>query len=65
MVEHATVVARLDRKGALLDAHAGFTGAVLFPYLPDSVITVTGVLVPTGGGQWRLKPRFPGDVVVH
>jgi hypothetical protein len=53
------------RLEVLLDAHAGFTGTNLLPFRPDSVISVTGVLVPTGAGQWRLKPRFPQDAVVH
>ena len=53
------------RVEVLLDAHAGFTGLVLAPFLPDSVLNVTGVLVPAGGGRWRLKPRIVSDAVVR
>ena len=53
------------RLEVLLDGHAGFTGAVLAPLRPDSVVHVTGVLVPTTGGRWRLKPRILTDVVVQ
>lgn len=51
------------RLEVLLDGHAGFVGAVLTPLRPDSVVTVTGVLVPATGGRWRLKPRTLSDVV--
>ncbi len=53
------------RLEVLLDGHAGFVGAVLLPLRPDSMVNVTGVLVPTTGGRWRLKPRILADVVVQ
>ena len=53
------------RLEVVLDGHAGFTGAVLLPLRPDSVVHVTGVLVPTTAGRWRLKPRILTDVVVQ
>lgn len=49
----------------LLDGHTGFAGAVLAPLRPDSVVNVSGVLVPATGGRWRLKPRQLADVVVQ
>lgn len=53
------------RLEVLLDAHAGFVGATLLQqFRPDSVVNVTGVLVPTTGGRWRLKPRIVPDIVV-
>lgn len=55
------------RLEVLLDAHAGFTGTAVLPFGVDSVITVTGVLVPNPNApsRWVLKPRFPQDAVVH
>jgi hypothetical protein len=45
----------------LLDVDIPF---LLTPLLPDSTLTrVTGVLVPTGSGTWRLKPRAQVDIV--
>lgn len=55
----------LGRLEVVLDGHAGFVGPVLLPLRPDSVVNVTGVLVPTTGGLWRLKPRILADVVVQ
>jgi hypothetical protein len=53
------------RLEVLLDGHAGFVGAALAPLRPDSMVNVTGVLVPGTGGRWRLKPRLLADVVVQ
>jgi hypothetical protein len=53
------------RLEVLLDGHAGFVGAVLAPLRRDSVVNVTGVLVPATSGRWRLKPRILADVVVQ
>ena len=53
------------RLEVLLDGHAGFVSTVLLPLRPDSMVNVTGVLVPTTGGRWRLKPRILADVVVQ
>ncbi|MGH7608045.1 MAG: carboxypeptidase-like regulatory domain-containing protein [Gemmatimonadales bacterium] len=54
----------LGRLEVLLDGHAGFSGGALAPFVPDAVLDVTGLLVPTAPGRWRLKPRSPADVVV-
>jgi uncharacterized protein YjdB len=35
------------------------------PYVPGTVLNVTGLLVPDGSGSWVLKPRGPGDVTVQ
>jgi len=51
------------RLEVLLDGHAGFSGGILTQFRPDSTISVTGVLVPSGAGRWRLKPRILSDVV--
>ncbi len=48
--------------GVLLDQDAPFTS--LDPFLPDTVIDATGVLVPTAAGNWQLKPRSDDDLVV-
>lgn len=42
------------------DAGLGASGAT--GYVPGVVLSVTGVLVPTGSGTWRLKPRVLSDV---
>jgi hypothetical protein len=45
-----------------------FDGAVPFnriPYVPDAVLNVTGLLVPSGVNTWVVKPRSPADVVVQ
>ncbi len=54
-----------DGSGAtevVLDQDVGF---FLAPLGPTAVIDATGLLVPTGAGSWRLKPRSGGDVVVR
>ncbi len=54
-----------DGSGALevvLDDDVVFTLAL---YTPGEAIDALGVLVPVGGGVWRLKPRFEGDLVVN
>jgi hypothetical protein len=54
-----------DGSGALtitLDAEAGLSTAGL---APGAVIDAVGVLVPTGAGDFRLKPRVNADVVRH
>jgi hypothetical protein len=47
----------------LLDGDVGF---VLDPFVPDTVLDVTGLLVPVGVDppRWRLKPRSSADLVV-
>ena len=55
----------LGRLEVLLDGHAGFVGPALTALRPDSMVNVTGVLVPTTGGRWRLKPRILADVIVQ
>jgi hypothetical protein len=45
----------------VLDPIGGFFPGV---FLPGRRMSVRGVLVPTGSGVWRLKPRTPGDVTV-
>lgn len=45
----------------VLSQNAGFlTGALL----PDSLLDLTGVLVPQGGGTWQLKPRLMTDIIL-
>jgi hypothetical protein len=54
-----------DGSGALivaLDAEAGLSTA---GFTPGVIIDVVGLLVPTGAGDFRLKPRFNSDVVRH
>jgi hypothetical protein len=54
-----------DGSGTLevqLDADAGINSG---PFQAGAVIDASGVLVPTGTGQWRLKPRSTGDLVVR
>lgn len=46
----------------LLDNDVAF--AALGPFLPDSVIDATGVLVPRAAGDWVLKPRSDADLTV-
>ena len=45
----------------LLDRDAGFQPSA---YPVNARLNVTGVLVPTGSGGWRLKPRSPSDIVI-
>ena len=45
----------------ILDPFGGFNRAAFAPGRP---MTVRGVLVPTGAGQWQLKPRNGGDATV-
>jgi hypothetical protein len=45
----------------LLDRDGGFQPAA---YPANVRMNVTGVLVPTGSGMWRLKPRSPSDIVI-
>jgi len=45
----------------VLDQDAGLART---PYVPGVLIDATGVLVPTGGGTWVLKPRLNSDMVV-
>jgi hypothetical protein len=37
----------------------------LAPYVPGAVLDVVGLLVPTGGGSWVLKPRSDADLVAR
>lgn len=58
------VVTVNDGSGPLdvvLDADITFDRA---PYRPGAVIEATGLLVPTGTGRWRLKPRSEDDLDV-
>ena len=45
----------------VMDPLGGFNRAA---FVPGKVMSVRGVLVPDGTGQWRLKPRNPGDAAV-
>jgi hypothetical protein len=45
----------------LIDADVAINRA---PLVPGAVLSATGVLVPTGTGQWRLRPRSQSDVTV-
>jgi hypothetical protein len=45
----------------IFDGNVGFD---LEPIVPDTVISVKGVLVPSGVGVWALKPRSAADVNV-
>ena len=45
----------------LLDQRAGFVVPGLF--VPASRFNIVGVLVPTGTGAWRLKPRSAADLI--
>lgn len=45
----------------LLDAQGGYNRSL---FVPGRRMTVRGVLVPLGAGQWQLKPRSPGDITV-
>jgi hypothetical protein len=45
----------------ILDALGSFNRQA---FTPGKVMTIRGVLVPDGSGQWRLKPRNGGDVSV-
>jgi hypothetical protein len=54
-----------DGSGAveiLLDADISFDETGL---IPGAAIDATGVLVPDGGGAWRLKPRGRADLVLR
>jgi hypothetical protein len=45
-----------------LDSTLGFLAS---PALPGDSVDVTGVLVPTGLGTWRIRPRIAGDFLVY
>ena len=45
-----------------LDSTLGFLGS---PVVPGDSVDVTGVLVPTGSGTWRVRPRIVTDFVVY
>lgn len=52
-----------DGSGPLVivfDADAGLTRTL---FVPRAIVDFTGVLVPSGTGSWRLKPRANADVV--
>jgi hypothetical protein len=54
-----------DGSGAVdvvFDQDIGFD---LGPYVPGAVLTVTGLLVPSAGGWWTVKPRSAMDVAVQ
>lgn len=53
------------RLEVLLDAHSGFTGPTLRPFLRDSMVDIAGVLIPVGAGRWRLKPRIVSDINIR
>jgi hypothetical protein len=44
----------------LFDRDVTFTAG---PYVPGALITVSGVLVPSGAGAWTLKPRTADEAV--
>ena len=70
IVDTATVGESGDFR-AVLDDGSGPVSVILdrdiffnlAPYAVDSVITTTGLLVPTGTGSWVVKPRSPNDVL--
>jgi hypothetical protein len=45
----------------VLDPIGGFFRGA---FLPGKTMSIRGVLVPDGAGQWRLKPRSPADAIV-
>lgn len=45
----------------LIDAQVGFNQS---QFIPGKTMNLRGVLVPTGTGQWQLKPRFSSDISV-
>jgi len=45
-----------------LDSTLGFLGS---PAVPGDSVDVSGVLVPTGAGTWRIRPRVASDFVVY
>jgi hypothetical protein len=53
-----------DGSGALSVELDISTGIPTEPYQPGAVVDFAGVLVPTGGGSWRLKPRVATDMTV-
>jgi hypothetical protein len=55
-----------DGSGSLevvLDQLAGFV--VPGAYLPSNTFDIVGLLVPTGSGSWRVKPRSAADLIKH
>lgn len=53
-----------DGSGLLEIVLSAPVGFALTPLVPGAIVEVTGVLVPTGTGTWRLKPRLTTDVIV-
>lgn len=54
-----------DGSGPVVVVFDGDTPGLAFTgYVPGATVDITGVLVPTGGGSWRIKPRVPLDVGV-
>lgn len=53
-----------DGSGALTLELDDQTGIPPEPYQPGAVVDLGGVLVPTGSGIWKLKPRTATDMVV-
>jgi hypothetical protein len=54
-----------DGSGPLNVVFDGDAALTISPYVPGVRMIVTGVLVPTGAGTWRLKPRINNDVVLQ
>lgn len=53
-----------DGSGALTVEIDIATGIPTDSYQPGAVVDFAGVLVPTGGGSWKLKPRVATDMTV-
>jgi DNA/RNA endonuclease YhcR with UshA esterase domain len=58
---HLTVDDGSGQVVVVLDKDAGFN---LADYTPGVILNVTGLLVPTGSGTWRIKPRDGNDVFI-
>jgi hypothetical protein len=51
-----------DTSGPLTVVFDADATLLIADYVPGARVFVTGVLVPTGAGSWRLKPRINPDV---
>jgi DNA/RNA endonuclease YhcR with UshA esterase domain len=58
---HLTVDDGSGQVVVVLDKDSGFN---LSSYVPGVILNVTGLLVPTGSGTWRVKPRSENDVFI-
>jgi hypothetical protein len=74
ITDTTTVLPQGDYIATAISADSAGTVAIVFdgdavltisPYVPGVTVDATGVLVPTGSGTWRLKPRVTTDVVLR